>query len=75
MLKLNIGEMEPKHVLASMKLFGEKVLPLFRYDTSSPLPQRGRVREGAATSGRERTPRTDSRSPASPDPPYASRAP
>ena len=30
MLKLNTGEMESRHVRASMRLFGEKVLPLFR---------------------------------------------
>jgi hypothetical protein len=30
MLKLNTGEMEPEHVRASMKLFGEEVMPLFR---------------------------------------------
>ena len=30
MLKLNTGEMEPKHVRASMRLFGEEVLPRFR---------------------------------------------
>ena len=30
MLKLNTGEMEPKHVRSSMRMFGEKVLPLFR---------------------------------------------
>ena len=30
MLKLNTGEMESKHVRASMRLFGGRVLPLFR---------------------------------------------
>lgn len=30
MLKLNTGEMEPKHVQKSMRLLGEKVLPLFK---------------------------------------------
>jgi alkanesulfonate monooxygenase SsuD/methylene tetrahydromethanopterin reductase-like flavin-dependent oxidoreductase (luciferase family) len=29
MLKVNTGEMKPAHVHSSMKLFGEKVLPLF----------------------------------------------
>ena len=30
MLKLNVGEMAKEHVHTSMRLFGEKVLPLFK---------------------------------------------
>ncbi len=29
MLKVNVGEMEPDHVAKSIRLFGEKVIPLF----------------------------------------------
>jgi len=30
LLNVNVGQMPPKQVERSMKLFGEKVLPLFR---------------------------------------------